>query len=385
LGGVGGVLLAWMVTRLADVLLTPEFRSLPFRGAESITIDATVIAFAVVAALASAIVFGFAPLVGMIRREPQELLRGGERGSTGAASLARRVLVTTEIALAVVVLGGAGLLVKSLLGVLAVSPGLDAANVLTMQVSLPQDDLYGPPVRADFCVDFSEGAGTVPGITAVGAISHLPLSGANASRALTLEGLTFADHRPSANYRLTCPGFFATLGIPLLAGRDFSDRDTREGTPVLIVNRATVDRYWPGEPLANAVGRRVKLGEADSDGPWMIIVGVVENVRHFGLDANVSREVFRPLQPGDVAGHDARGQDRRRTAHLEAAACRRSPGHRCGSARRAGAVNGDGHRRIGELAQDTDAVARRLCGPGTTARGHRRVWRTRVFRLATDA
>jgi putative ABC transport system permease protein len=294
LGGVGGVLLAWMVTRLADVLLTPEFRSLPFRGAESITIDATVIAFAVVAALASAIVFGFAPLVGMIRREPQELLRGGERGSTGAASLARRVLVTTEIALAVVVLGGAGLLVKSLLGVLAVSPGLDAANVLTMQVSLPQDDLYGPPVRADFCVDFSEGAGTVPGITAVGAISHLPLSGANASRALTLEGLTFADHRPSANYRLTCPGFFATLGIPLLAGRDFSHRDTREGTPVLIINRATVDRYWPGEPLANVVGRRVKQGEADSDGPWMIIVGVVENVRHFGLDANVSREVFRP-------------------------------------------------------------------------------------------
>jgi predicted permease len=294
LGGAGGLLLAWVVTRLADVLLSPEFRSLPFRGAVPITIDAAVIAFAALAALASAVVFGFAPLAGMTRREPQELLRGGDRGSTGAASLARRVLVTTEIALAVVVLGGAGLLVKSLLGVLAVNPGLDAANVLTMQVSLPQKDLYGAPERADFCVNLSEGAGTVPGITAVGAISHLPLSGANASRALTLEGLTFADHRPSANYRLTCPGFFATLGIPILAGRDFSHRDARETTPVLIINRAMVDRYWPGEPLERVVGRRVKQGEADSDAPWMIIVGVVEDVRHFGLDANVSREVFRP-------------------------------------------------------------------------------------------
>jgi predicted lysophospholipase L1 biosynthesis ABC-type transport system permease subunit len=112
-----------MVTRLADVLLTPEFRALPFRGIIPITIDGAVIAFAAVAALVSAVVFGFAPLAGLTRREPQELLRGGERGSTGAASLARRALVAVEIALAVVVLGGAALLVKSLLGVLDVSPG----------------------------------------------------------------------------------------------------------------------------------------------------------------------------------------------------------------------------------------------------------------------
>ncbi|HUE85571.1 MAG TPA: ABC transporter permease [Vicinamibacterales bacterium] len=294
LGGVGGLLLAWMVTRLADVLLTPEFRALPFRGTIPITIDVAVIAFAAFAALASAVVVGFAPLAGLTRREPQELLRGGERGSTGAASLARRALVAAEIALAVVVLGGAGLLVKSLLGVLAVRPGFDASNVLTMQVSLPQEDLYGPPERADFCAALSESAGMVPGITSVGAISHLPLSGANASRALTIEGLTFADHRPSANYRLTCPGYFRVLGIPLLAGRDFTHRDVREGGPVVIVNRATVDRYWPGERLENVVGRRAKQGGPDSDAPWMTIVGVVENVRHFGLDANVSREMFRP-------------------------------------------------------------------------------------------
>jgi putative ABC transport system permease protein len=119
------------------------------------------------------------------------------------------------------------------------------------------------------------------------------LSGANASRALTF-GLTFTDHRPSANYRLTCPGYFTVLGIPLLAGRDFTHRDVRDGAPVVIINRATVDRYWPGERLENVVDRRVKQGGPGSDAPWMTIVGVVENVRHFGLDASASREMFRP-------------------------------------------------------------------------------------------
>ena len=104
--------------------------------------------------------------------------------------MARRSLVAVEVALAIVVLCGAGLLVKSLAGLLQVSPGLDPREVLTLQVSLPQADTYGAPVRESFCADLSAGAEGLPGIQRIGAISHLPLSGANAGRGLTVEGFT---------------------------------------------------------------------------------------------------------------------------------------------------------------------------------------------------
>ena len=107
--------------------------------------------FAAAAALVSAALFGFTPLISLRARNPQGLLREGERGSTGVANVARRALVAIEVALAIVVLCGAGLLIKSLSGLLQVSPGVDPNDVLTLQVSLPQADTYGPPVREQFC------------------------------------------------------------------------------------------------------------------------------------------------------------------------------------------------------------------------------------------
>ncbi len=179
-GGVGGIFLAWIATRAADLVLTPGFRALPFRGEVPIAIDGRVLAFAAITALFCAALFGFAPLLGLQRREPQARLRDGERGSTGIANTARRVLVAVEVAMAIVVLCGAGLLIKSLSGLLQVNPGLDPREVLTLQVSLPQQDTYGPPARETFCADVSRGAEGLPGIRSIGAISHLPLSGANA-------------------------------------------------------------------------------------------------------------------------------------------------------------------------------------------------------------
>jgi putative ABC transport system permease protein len=292
-GGAVGVMLTWFVLRAADLVLTPDFRTLPYRGEMPIAINASILAFAAATALLSAALFGFAPLLGLSRREPQTLLREGERGSTGRSNLAHRMLVGLEVALAIVVLCGAGLLIKSLAGLMQIRPGFDSGDVLTMMVSLPQKQTYGTPERESFCAELSRYSDGVPGIRSVGATSHLPLSGANAGRALTIEGYVpaSAGDEPGAAYRLTCPGYFATLGIPLSEGRDFTHRDVTRGDPVVIVNRAMAEQYWPGE---SPVGRRLKIGPLDGGNPWMTVVAVVGNVRHFGLDSEPSREIYLP-------------------------------------------------------------------------------------------
>ena len=292
-GGLGAVGLAWIAARAADLMLTPGFRALPFRGEVPIEIDGRVLLFAAAVALTSALTFGFAPLLSLRQRNPQALLRDGDRGSTAVANLARRSLVAVEVALAIVVLCGAGLLVKSLAGLLQVSPGLDPREVLTLQISLPQTDTYGAPVRESFCADLSRAAEGRPGIRSVGATSHLPLSGANAGRALTIEGrvVQSAHDNASGGYRLSCPGYFATLGIPLIEGRDFTHRDVTDGEKVAIVNRAMASAYWPNE---SPIGKRMKMGALDNPNPWMVVVGVAENTRHFGLDSEIRREFYAP-------------------------------------------------------------------------------------------
>jgi putative ABC transport system permease protein len=294
LGGVIGVAIALAITQLADRILASDFRTLPFRGDVPVAIDARVLLFAVVAAALSALLFAFAPLLGLRRRSLQLSFRDGDRRVTRLAAGTRRVLVTIEIALALVVLAGAGVMIRSLSTLLQVDPGFDADRVLVMQVSLPQAETYGPPVRSVFCQDLARELSTIPGIARISAVSHLPLSGANASRGFSIEGRTPPgpnEAGTSASYRLICPEYFATMAISLVAGREFNAQDVRGGPQVVILNRAAAERYWPD---ANAVGQRIKLGDVDSTNPWMTVVGVVENVRHFELESQPEREMFRP-------------------------------------------------------------------------------------------
>jgi putative ABC transport system permease protein len=293
LGCAGGIAVAVVITRSVDFILSPGFRNLPFRGETALTLDLRVLIFAIVVSGLSALLFAFAPLVGLRRRALQAMLREGDRGATRLASGTRRALVTAEIALALIVLCGAGLMIRSLATLLRVEPGLDPRNVLVMQVSLPQGDTYGAPERAGFCADLAREVGSVPGVLHASAISHLPLSGANAGRAFTIEGRPqpAPNDGASGNYRVICPDYFAALSIPVLAGREFSAHDVRNGDPVVVVNREAAQRYWPG---ADPVGQRLKIGGFDSENPWLTIVAVVENVRHFGLEAAPRREIFRP-------------------------------------------------------------------------------------------
>jgi putative ABC transport system permease protein len=291
-GGAAGVLLAWAGTTALSGSLPPSIRFAPFRNAAAISLDARVLAFTSAVALMTGVLFSLAPILGAARALPGMTLKSsGDRGGTGRHTLLRRALVASEVALALVVLFGAGLMIKSVRRLVAVDPGFDKRAVLLINVALPQEDTYGAPVRTTFCDNVQRELARLPGVRFVGAISHLPLSGANAGRGLSLEGRTRPEQGWSANYRVTCPGYFATLGIPIVNGRDFTDRDTTTGPAVVIINEEMARRYFEGQ---NPVGQRLKLGRPDSSNPWMTIVGVARDVRHFGLDSAVRREIFRP-------------------------------------------------------------------------------------------
>ena len=292
-GAAAGVGVAWAGTMALAGSLPAAIRLAPFRDAGPAPLDPAVLTFTCAIAGAAGVLFSLAPLVGLSRTTSGSSLKNaGDRGSTAVFTAARSALVAVEVALAVVVLAAAGLMIKSMARLVAVDPGVRTDHVLTMTIALPQDDTYGPPERTTFCEDLRREAGAVPGVAVVSAISHLPLSGANASRGITIEGRPVPpDGGPGAAYRLTCPGYFAALGIPILRGRDFTAADSTRAPGVVIINEAMAARYWPeGDPL----GQRIKLGDPDSTNPWLTVVGVVRNVRHFGLDSDAIREMFRP-------------------------------------------------------------------------------------------
>jgi putative ABC transport system permease protein len=289
LAAAGGVLLAWIGTRALTALLGPHFLTFWFRGRVNVELDVAALAFAVAAAVVTTLLFSLGPAIELRRAALTPALGDGGRGATRPAFGLRRVLVAAEIALAIVVLCGAGLLVRSVARLLQVDPGLSPERVLVVQASLPQPDTYGPATRPTFCEDVTRSVAAGP-FEAVGAISHLPFTGANASRALSIEGRPHDPARPvNASYRLTCPGYFATLGIRMVRGRDALAADAE---PVVVINRAMADEYWRDE---DPVGQRLRLGRTGTP-RWMRIVGVAENVRHFGLDAEPVREIFVPYR-----------------------------------------------------------------------------------------
>ena len=137
--------------------------------------------------MVTGILFSLAPIAALRRTD---LKAAGDRAVTGRLRFVRTGLVASEVALALIVLAAAGLMIKSLARLVTVDPGLDPTNVLLVTMALPQPDFYGPPLRERFCVDVSERVGTLPGIVSAGAVSHVPLSGSNAGRSFTVEGLT---------------------------------------------------------------------------------------------------------------------------------------------------------------------------------------------------
>src|SRR5262249_8018939 len=155
----------------------------------------------------------------------------------------------------------AGLMIESLSRLLKVDIGFNPKNVLTMQLSLPQRELYeGPPEHANFCRDLEEQVSRIPGVISTGAVGHLPLRG-NATRAFTIEGRPIPQPQdtPGANYSVACPDYFKTIGVPVLKGREFNQQDTLTSTGVIVINQTMADRFWPNE---DALGKRIQQGGA---------------------------------------------------------------------------------------------------------------------------
>ncbi len=291
-GGCGLIVASWSASLLA-ALLPASLRFVPFRPLEQFELDGTVLLFAFAVSCLSGLLFGLVPAAVSFRDDLTGALKDGARGASAGRGRLRHALVASEVALAFIVLAGAGVMIASLVRLLDVDPVLDPDNVLVLAISVPQENLYyGPPGNPQFCQSLTEHVGAVPGVVSVGAISHLPLSGGGAGRSFVLEGRDDPGpaNRPSAGYSVACPGFFETLGIPIVAGRAFDASDRLGAPAVAVVNETFAERYWPGE---EAVGKRFRLNTGENE-PWLTIVGVARGFRHYSLDSDLAPWFWRP-------------------------------------------------------------------------------------------
>ena len=294
LSGLLGLLLAVWGTRLIASLVPEGFAS-SVHDLNTIGLDWSIFGFTLALSLLTGVVFGIVPaLTGSRPNLLRALREGGERNvmSFGLRSM-RGWLVVTELALALILLLGAGLLVRSFTQLTAVDLGFDRENVLTARVSLPRSVYRTPSQTASFYEQLFERLKSLPGVTSAGAISHTPLSGFSMIVAFTqIEGHPPVDRDTGApiGIGVVSPDYFRTMKIPLLSGRVYEERDKADSAKVAIVNQSFVRRYFPN---ADALGKRVSFGcEEDL---CRTIVGVVGNVKQESITADVTPEMYLPF------------------------------------------------------------------------------------------
>jgi predicted permease len=296
-GAVLGVLFAWLgVTGL--VALGPE--NLP--RLDEVGLDGRVLLFAVFATGATGVLFGMAPLIRLARTDVRSALSDGSRGSTGGRDRgrARNALVVAQLAAAVMLVVGAGLLSRSFQELLDTEPGFDAEGVMTFRVDLPSGAYRDLERVSDFYGEIIEEMAALPSVTAVAATATLPFD-----REIPFLGDFFVVDRatpeqgeePIAHYRQVSPSFFSTLGIDLVSGRVFDRLDDRTSKGVAVVNQTLVDRYFPGEdPIGAVIGGlppHVALGGFFAE--TFEIVGVVQDVTYFGLAEPPEPSLYLPV------------------------------------------------------------------------------------------
>jgi putative ABC transport system permease protein len=290
LGGLIGLLLT---PALLSLIVALSATALP--RVVSTQIDAGALLFTFLVAVGTGILFGLAPALEASRGVHHETLKeGGRGGSEGRTSQRlRKLFVVAEAALAILLLTGSGLLLRSFVKLLQVDPGFRPENVLTAQIALPTAKYPKPGQQRAFFQELVARAQRLPGVQAAGAISNLPLGGSNSSGSVTVDSrlLTPQDLPPEADLRVVTPGFFQAMGIPLLAGRYIDERDTDTAAPVGVIDETMAGTYWPGE---SAIGKRIKLGGQQSKVPWMTIVGVVRHVHYRTLEARSRVQLYYP-------------------------------------------------------------------------------------------
>jgi predicted permease len=289
-GGVCGLALGYWALQL---LVTISATSFP-RVVEA-RMDLRVLLFTLGVSLFTGVVFGLAPALQVIRHTTFDALKeGGRSGSSGMASTnLRSALVIAEVAISLTLLVGAGLLIRSFLRLQEVDSGFRPEGVLTMRLSLPDKYAKAEQTRT-FFRELLERVRRLPGVDAAGAVTGLPLSGSGWSGTATVDtqAVSEQDRSPEADQRPVTPGYFEAMGITLIRGRFFDQRDNETTAPVAIVDETMARTYWPNE---DAIGKRIKGGDAGSPSPWFSIVGVVRHVRYRTLESPSRTEFYWPL------------------------------------------------------------------------------------------
>jgi putative ABC transport system permease protein len=284
-GAVGLLLAAWGIRLLAA--LGPD--SIP--QVKEIGINTTVLGFTVLVALLTGIIFGLAPAFHLSKTDLNETLKEGGRPAASFAprNRLRTLLVVSEVSLALVLLIGAGLMLRSFWRLSDVDPGLKADNVLTMGISLNRAKYPEGNPRTAFFQQVIQRVESLPGVQSVGAISHLPLGGRGVNVPLIIENsaIAAAETQPNADLRIISPNYFRAMGIPLKKGRPFTEQDTKDTQKIVIVNEAFAQRYWPN---GDAVGQQVEVGIGEDFKSE--VIGVVGNVKHRGLDQETPPEIY---------------------------------------------------------------------------------------------
>ncbi len=291
LGGLLGLLLTPLLLR---VIVTLSATALPRVVSTGVDLGALLFTFAV--AVGTGILFGLAPALDASRGVQYQILKeGGRTGTEGrTTNRLRRIFVAAEAALAVLLLAGSGLLLRSFVKLLEVDPGFRSEGVLTLQVALPTAKYPKPEQTRAFFRELVDRVQQLPGVQAAGAVSILPLSGSGNSGTTTVDSRAVApqDASPEADWRVVTPGFFQAMGISLVSGRFFDARDSDTAAPVAIIDETMARTYWPNE---DPIGKRIKRGGGmESTAPWMTIVGVVRHVRYRTLEARSRVQLYWP-------------------------------------------------------------------------------------------
>lgn len=277
-GGALGCGVALALTRLLGAL-GPQVTGLP--RLNEITVDAGALAFALVATLGAGTAIGLLPAWQAGRAELRGTLARGGRGNIGGGSRARRMLVTAEVALAIALTVGAGLLIRSMRTLMSGDPGFDPRNVTTVAVSLPENK-YADDARVVAYFDqLLAGIRSVPGVRQASLANSVPYDGNQIGGGIVTDADVAKADR-GAHYRLTGDGYFETLRIPLLRGRTFQPDDDASAQQVAVVTRSFAKAAWPNE---SPIGRRIKwTPKFDHHDDWLTVVGVVENTKAFAAD-----------------------------------------------------------------------------------------------------
>jgi predicted permease len=297
-GGTAGILIAWWAVHYLRTVVADQ---LPIQRLEAVALDGWVLLFTVGATIVSALIFGAAPaLTGATGALTDALKEGGRTGSGARGNRARAAFVVVQVALALVLLTGAGLLVRSFARLIDVDPGFDATRTVTMRLNLPGARYRAPGAMQQFFERFFTSVDGIPGVESAGAISFLPLEGLGSATSYEVVGAPKPPlgEEPVTNVRVITHEYLQAMGIPLLRGRLFNDSDPSDAAGKIVISESMARAHWPNE---DPIGKRVVISWGDPPIEDEVI-GVVGNVRYEGLDTTSRPAIYWPFARNPYGG-----------------------------------------------------------------------------------